>query len=55
MSISYIETKFFHNLKIDNNETNQLNFLHQRKRFLYQKLLNNHKQNDSEIKIQTMA
>lgn len=42
MSISYIETNFFHNLKIDNDEINQLNFLHQRKRFLYQKLLNNH-------------
>ena len=58
MSISYIEyteTKFFHNLKVDNNETNQLNFLHQRKLFLYQKLVNNHKQNGSEIKIQTMA
>ena len=31
MNISYSETKFFHDLKIDNDETNQLNFLHQRK------------------------
>ena len=35
--------------------TNQPNFLYQKKQILHQKTLNNHKKNDSTIKIQIIA
>ena len=54
MSISYIETKFFHNLKIMTKQINYT-FFTRGNFFLYQKRLNNHKRNGSEIKMQTLA
>ena len=55
MNISYFETKFLLNLNTDNDATNRLDFLHQRKLILYRKTPEQPRQNGSEIKIQIIV